>query len=136
MKDLPQKMPIHVAIIFSDRVRLHGEGAQLKPKLAAAGCGDRYFVDEQGYSAIRFNPGGDNAKNISLLTILFLLNDMGVPFAEDHTQLWSPAEFMRELQRQFMLKKPFTSVGGPFKEYNDWIYKTHEPLVYANPEGA
>ena len=122
-------MPVNVSILFSDYVRLDGDTGELWPKLKALGYADRLFIDKSNYWAIRFESGGGHDKNISLLTLLFQLNDLNVPFLEDGKQDWSPAEFMRFLQREFVLKKPFTSVGGTYKEYKDWIYKTHEPLV-------
>ncbi|HEX3856038.1 MAG TPA: hypothetical protein VHY30_01935 [Verrucomicrobiae bacterium] len=129
MSNPSEKMPVNVSFLFSDYVRLDGDTGELWPKLKTLGYADRLFIDEWNYWAIRFESGGVHNKNISLLTLLFLLNDLNVPFAEDGKQLCSPAEFMRWMQRDFILKKPFRSVGGKYKEYKDWIYKTHEPLV-------
>jgi hypothetical protein len=122
-------MPAHVAMIFSDYIRLHGNIGQLWQRLREAGHGDRLFTDEFGYSAIRFEAGVPHAKNISLLTLLFLLNDAGIPFAEDHTQLCSPAEFMRELQSGLVLRTSFRSVGARHQDPKDWIYRVHEPVA-------
>jgi hypothetical protein len=124
-----EKMPVHVAIILSDCVRLHGDATELWSKLKTLGHAEKLFTDEHNYCAVRFEPGGSHDKNISLLTLLFLLNDLSVPFAEDFKQDYSPAAFMRWLQRDLVLKKPFRSVSGQFKEYKDWIYETHEPVL-------
>jgi hypothetical protein len=122
-------MPAHVAMIFSDYIRLHGNIGQLWQRLREAGHGDRLFTDEFGYSAISFEAGVPHAKNISLLTLLFLLNDSGFPLAEDHTQLCSPAEFMRELQSGLVLRTSFRSVGARHQDPKDWIYRVHEPVA-------
>jgi hypothetical protein len=122
-------MPAHVAIVFSDYVRLHGGVEQLWQQLREAGYGDRLFIDEHGYSAIRFEAGNPHARNISLLTLLFFLSDLGVPFAEDYTQLCSPAEFMRELQSGLVLRKAFRSVGARHQDPKDWIYRVYEPVA-------
>jgi hypothetical protein len=124
-----QTIPVHIAIIFDDYVRLHGDVGHLWQQLQEAGYADRLFVDEQGYSAIRFIPGTPHAKNIPLLTLLFLLNDLGIPFAEDHTQLWSPAGFMRELQSELVLRKPFRSIAAKSASRPDWSCIVHEPAT-------
>ncbi len=129
MNSASEKMPVHVGFLFGDYVRIHGDVTELWPKLKAAGYGDKLFIDESNYWAIRFESGGSHNKNISLITLLFLLNNLSVPFAEDGKQDCSPAEFMRWLQRDFVLKKSFRSVGGQYKEYKDWIYKINEPVV-------
>jgi hypothetical protein len=122
-------MPAYVAIVFSDYVRLHGDVQHLWERLGEAGYRDRLFIDEHGYSAIRFEAGNPHAKNISLLTLLFLLNDLSIPFGEDYTQLCSPAEFMRELQSGLVLRKAFRSVGGRHQDPKDWIYRVYEPVA-------
>ena len=54
-------------------------------QLREAGYTERLFIDEWSYLAIRFESGTPYNKNISLLTLLSLLNDLGIPFAEDYT---------------------------------------------------
>jgi len=95
MKNSSEKMPVHVAFLFNDYVRLHGDTGELWPKLKTLGYADKLFIDESNYWAIRFEQGNPLNKNILLLTLLFLLNDLNVPFAEDCKQLCSPADFMR-----------------------------------------
>jgi hypothetical protein len=124
-----QTIPVHVAIIFSDHVRLHGDVEHLWQQLREAGYADRLFIDDSGYSAIRFDPATPHTKNISLLTLLFLLNDLGIPFAEDHTQLWSPSAFMSELQSGLVLRKAFRSIAAKSVSAEDWSYTVHEPAA-------
>jgi hypothetical protein len=132
MSNPSEKMPVHVAILFGDYVRLHGDTSELWPKLKALGYADRLFIDEGNYWAIRFEQGNPLNKNISLLTLLFLLNDLNVPFASDFKDICSPAQFMRELQTSLVLKKSFRSVSGQYKKYEDWDYKFYEPVISEN----
>lgn len=124
-----QLIPVHVAIIFDDHVRLHGDVGHVWQQLREAGYTDRLFTDEAGCSAIRFEPATPHAKNISLLTLLFLLNDLGIPFAEDHTQLYSPSAFMSELQSALVLRKAFRSITAKSVSAEDWSSTVHEPAV-------
>ena len=124
-----QPILAHVAIIFDDHIRIEGDTEHLWQKLREAGYGDRLFIDERGYSAVRFQPHNPHAKNISLLTLLFLLNDFGIPFADDHTQLWSPSGFMRELQTDLVLRKAFHSIAAKSVCAKDWNCVVHEPIV-------
>jgi hypothetical protein len=121
-----QTIPVHVAIIFDGHVRLHGDVAHLWQQLRKAGYADRLFVDEYGYSAVRFEPGTPHTKNIPLLTLLFLLNDLSIAFAEDHKQLWSPADFMRKLQCELVLHKAFRSIVAKSADADDWSCTIHE----------
>ena len=98
-------------------------------QLREAGYADRLFVDEHGYSAVRFESGTDHFKNISLLTLCFLLNDLGIPFAADFKQLWSPAGFMGELQRQLVLRKAYRSISAKSASAPDWSCIVHEPAA-------
>lgn len=126
-----QTVPLHVAIIFTDAVRLHGDVEHLWQRLREAGYQSRLFIDDHGYPSIRFESGTSHPKNISLLTLLFLLNDLGVPFAEDHTQLLSPAALMLELQRGLVLRKPFCSIAAKSVSGN-WASTVHEPSIQQN----
>jgi hypothetical protein len=52
------------------------------------------------------------------------LNDIGILFGEDYKQDYSPAEFMRELQRQYILRKNFKSIGFNFKKKTIGLFMT------------
>ena len=129
MTTTSQTIPVHVAIIFDDYVRLHGDVAHLWQQLRDAGYGDRLFIDEHGYSAVRFESGTDQFKNNSLLALCFLLNGLDIPFATDFKQLWSPADFMRELQRQLVLRKAYRSISTTSASAPDWSCIVHEPTA-------
>jgi hypothetical protein len=126
MPKFDETVPVQVAIIFEDYVRVNGDVSHLWPRMREAGYADKLFTDEHGYSAIRFEPGADHFKNIPLLTLLLLLNDLGIPFAADFKQLWSPASLMQELQRKRVLRKPFHSIS---KCAAGWNYVLHEPTA-------
>ena len=121
-----QLIPVHVAVIFSTYVRLHGDVTQLWNHLRETDYADRLFIDQNGFASVRFDEGTDHFKNISLLQLCFLLNDLGIPFAEDYTDLWSPAEYMKELQRQHVLRKPFNSIAARSVNEPDWRCIEHE----------
>ena len=129
MTTTSQTIPVHVAIIFSDYVRIHGDVTQLWQQLREAGYADRLFIDEYGYWAIRFERGTSHFKNISLLTLLFLLNDLGIPFSGDFKQDWSPSAFMQELQWQLVLRKSFRSISAWSASGQSWSCIVHEPAA-------
>ncbi|MEI6322598.1 MAG: hypothetical protein WCP60_05790 [bacterium] len=115
-----QLIPAHVAVIFSNYVRLHGDVMKLWQHLRETDYADRLFIDQYGFASVRFDEGTDHFKNISLLSLCFLLNDLGIPFAEDFTELRSPAEYMQELQRKNVLRSRFNSIAARSVNAADW----------------
>jgi hypothetical protein len=78
-----------------------------------------------GFRGVRFDDCDVYANNPSLTQAMLALNDLGVAFGEDCKQLCNPCEFMRDLQKDKILKKSFLSIywRGP----GDWYLQNHAP---------
>ena len=106
------KLPAYISIIFDDYIRISGNVSNAQNKdlmieqISSSEKGIRFKADQK-----------DLFKNIDLLEILIDLNKKGFAFGEDYKQLFSPAAFMRELQKTGILKEDFTSIcwEGPDK---------------------
>ena len=109
------KIPPYVSMIFtSSHVRVSYSTKAIREAIIAAG----YEIFKDEYSVC-------NVKIKQLDEILLSLNDLGLLFGEDYKQATAPADYMRDLQEKFALKKPFKSIGwsGP----GDFVIRTFEP---------
>ncbi len=113
------KKPTYIPIILSSYIRLHYVTNDILENLKKQKLD---IVIENNYYCVKYdNTVNDHFKNINLIETLMKLNDIGILFGEDYKQHYSPAEFMRELKRQYILRKSFKSIGFNFKKKGDWI---------------
>lgn len=89
--------PAFIPIITVDHIKLKGDISQLPQSLR--------------YPTIVFQKESSHFENKDLIKKLLILNGANVLFAEDYTQICSPATFMRELQRMDTLKKKISAVS-------------------------
>lgn len=100
--------PPYVPIIL-DHIRLQSYTAELENELR-----EKYNLTVvQGNYGLEISYNSTTTphfENEDLIEKLFILNKLGVLFGEDYKQMYSPAAFMRELQKREILKKSFTSI--------------------------
>ena len=96
--------PPYISLIQDGWIRIQGEFDSI-PELAKLVAQIPF-----GYVGVLFAERGDYFKNVSLIETLMKVNAIGVAFGEDYKQIYSPAEFMRELQARAILKEDFRSI--------------------------
>jgi hypothetical protein len=120
------KPPPHVAIVLPPFVRLGSLDPARHDDLM--GRGFAIERDDFGYHAVRFkDTGGDLLCNKDFVEIFQRLNDAGLAFQEDVKQLWSPADFMRELQSSGTIGAPFTAIS--WRGADKWFTTVYEPPI-------
>lgn len=119
------KPPPYVSIIFiCSHIRVSQSTKAVREVIIAAG--HEIFKDEYCVCNVKINQKVSGSKKIKQLNkILLSLNDLGIIFGEDYKQPMAPADYMRELQKKSILRKPFKSIGwfGP----GDFIIRTFKP---------
>ena len=119
------KIPPYVSIIFAfSHVRVSSSAKAIREAITAAGY--EIFKDEYCVCNVKMKTGvSDEDKKGQLDQQLLLLNDLGIAFAEDYKQAMAPADYMRELQKESILRKPFNSIGWGAPE--GFRIRTFEP---------
>jgi hypothetical protein len=128
MNKMNENPPTYVPIIIPPLIRLAYVTDGIKDKLRHQGL--KVTKDKFSYYCIPYDDSEINdLKNISLVETLMKLNDIGVVFGEDYKQLCSPAELMRELQAERILRKKFKSIAFGIKQFGDWIIKENAEQI-------
>lgn len=86
--------PPHATIILPDAVHVAGMTGPIRSGLLDAG---RTVRNSPYGSLVRYRPGPSDLDNTNLVELLQLLAGLGVGFARDFKQVWSPAEVVAEL---------------------------------------
>jgi|CXWL01.1.fsa_nt_gi hypothetical protein len=113
------KVPAYVCLLTDGHVCLSGGIGDVRAPLRSSPLSTR-LGRHLGYLAITFNQVQPIPfANTDLHVVMAELNRLGLCFGEDYKQGWSPAEFMRELQRSGALRAAFTAIAwrGP----SDWF---------------
>jgi hypothetical protein len=104
--------PPYVSIFQAGWIRVEGDLSS-NPSLM-----ERLVRIPFGFRGIRFDEHGVYTENISLIQAMLDLNDLGVAFGEDYKQCCDPYGFMKDLQKNHILKKSFSSIY--WKGPGDW----------------
>lgn len=113
------KVPAYVCLLTDGQVCLSGGVGDVRAPLRSSPLSSR-LGRHLGYLAITFHQAQPvPLANPDLQAVMAELNRLGLCFGEDCKQGWSPAEYMRELQRSGALRTAFTSIAwsGP----GDWL---------------
>ena len=122
------KKPTYIPIILSSCIRLKYVTNDILKKLKKQKLD---VVIDNDYYCIKYDDTTkDHFKNINLIETLMKLNDMGILFGEDFKQYFSPAEFMRELQREYILRKSFKSIGFNVEKKGDWMIQDNTSEIF------
>ena len=86
--------PLNVAMILGDGVRVRALPHAIRSDLVEAG---RSVATTRWGAVVSYEPGASHLDNPDLIGLLQLLASVGVGFARDHKQPWSPADVVAEL---------------------------------------
>ncbi|MGY6500690.1 MAG: hypothetical protein ACXIVQ_07370 [Acidimicrobiales bacterium] len=127
MKKAPP--PPHVAIILDSAVRVVGASEALGRDLSQRGIS---FRRSGSVLEIAYPPSGAGGipGNDRLVGILTELSQLGVGFAQDHTQMWSPADIVAELLDRGVSFAAPTAVGF---DGHDWATSPLAPRPGTDP---
>ena len=103
------RTPTYVSILFRDCLRIEKASRKIKETIEHAG----FACSAEGVRTftVAIDPPGPVPENRRLAELLRFLNGLGVAFGEDHKHPMAPADFMRLLQSEGILKQSFNRIG-------------------------
>lgn len=121
------KPPTYVALVQQGLIRLHYVSPDARERIAAIGL--RLELHDSYYCVPFDDAGVDILSNSSFVDTFKQLNRAGILFGEDHTQMWSPAETMRQIQAKGQCPETVTSLA--YRGMDNWFTAAHEPTGIA-----
>ena len=103
-----KRPPPYVSALFPKYLRVSYARQKLRYTIRQAGY--ECSRDAHGFN-VRYPQGAPRPEDSSFVELMCFLNGLGLPFGEDYKDPMAPADVMRLLQRQGLLKEGFKRIG-------------------------